>query len=163
MDDVSVVAQRGRTRKRQLDGEITLTSRENSAELAQKVRGAFFLAPLVRAWRAGDARVRRAMPPLSGKDAILAAARRLAELGDDAALINRLTAFANSDRSSSIQRQLSAEGRALFALGLAESQTRRPSAGPVRSFRKAAARATGMHGFFSRSSRKPVPSRRQLR
>ena len=84
MDDVSVVAQRGRTRKRQLDGEITLTSRENSAELAQKVRGAFFLAPLVRAWRAGDARVRRAMPPLSGKDAILAAARRLAELGDDA-------------------------------------------------------------------------------
>ena len=60
-------------------------SRESfRAELAQKVRGAFFLAPLVRAWRAGDARVRRAMPPLSGKDAILAAARRLAERGDDA-------------------------------------------------------------------------------
>ena len=38
----------------------------------------------VRAGRAGDARVRLAMPPLSGKDAILAAARRLAELGDDA-------------------------------------------------------------------------------
>jgi hypothetical protein len=52
------------------------------------MRRKLFGAPLawigVRAGRAGDARVRLAMPPLSGKDAILAAARRLAELGDDA-------------------------------------------------------------------------------
>ena len=63
---------------------MTFWAERTRAELARKKRAAFFLAPLVRAWRAGDARVRLAMPPLSGKDAILAAARRLAELGDDA-------------------------------------------------------------------------------
>ena len=84
MDDVSVVAKEAARGSANWTGRFSLSQERIRAELAQKVRGAFFLAPLVRAWRAGDARVRRAMPPLSGKDAILAAARRLAELGDDA-------------------------------------------------------------------------------